>query len=182
MAAGSRRDHSRNRMKRGLTVRSGSREGFPLAPKGRDLTFLPARNRGVFQGYTPAVFSCPVLPCKSEPGCLALLFSRRASVPASRGREEREVAETRHNERLSTLIEGESLFNDGVAGSLYQTFLTLALPGLHCMSYLPRFRSCRKWRHCGSLSCSSSEWTDRHAGDESGTRMPLASSVSWSGQ
>ncbi len=27
------------------------------------------------------------------------------------------------NERLSTIIEGESLFNDGVAGSLYQTFL-----------------------------------------------------------
>jgi CPA1 family monovalent cation:H+ antiporter len=35
------------------------------------------------------------------------------------------------NERLSNLIEGESLFNDGVAGSLYQTFLALALLGLH---------------------------------------------------
>ena len=35
------------------------------------------------------------------------------------------------NARLSNLIEGESLFNDGVAGSLYQTFLALALLGLH---------------------------------------------------
>lgn len=31
------------------------------------------------------------------------------------------------NERLSTIIEGESLFNDGVAGSLYQTFLAVVL-------------------------------------------------------
>ncbi|GCE50119.1 CPA1 family monovalent cation:H+ antiporter [Thermosporothrix hazakensis] len=31
------------------------------------------------------------------------------------------------NERLSNIIEGESLFNDGVAGSLYQTFLAVAL-------------------------------------------------------
>lgn len=31
------------------------------------------------------------------------------------------------NERLSTIIEGESLFNDGVAGSLYQTFLAIVL-------------------------------------------------------
>lgn len=31
------------------------------------------------------------------------------------------------NERLSNIIEGESLLNDGVAGSLYQTFLTLVL-------------------------------------------------------
>ena len=29
------------------------------------------------------------------------------------------------NVRLSTIIEGESLFNDGVAGSLYQTFLAI---------------------------------------------------------
>jgi len=28
---------------------------------------------------------------------------------------------------LSTIIEGESLFNDGVAGSLYQVFLVFAL-------------------------------------------------------
>jgi Kef-type K+ transport system membrane component KefB len=35
------------------------------------------------------------------------------------------------NERLSNLIEGESLFNDGVAGSLYQTFLALVLLTLH---------------------------------------------------
>ena len=35
------------------------------------------------------------------------------------------------NERLSTVIEGESLFNDGVAGSLYQTFLALVLLTLH---------------------------------------------------
>jgi len=34
------------------------------------------------------------------------------------------------NERLSNIIEGESLFNDGVAGSLYQTFLALVLLGL----------------------------------------------------
>lgn len=31
------------------------------------------------------------------------------------------------NERLANIIEGESLFNDGVAGSLYQTFLALVL-------------------------------------------------------
>ncbi|TMC23308.1 MAG: hypothetical protein E6J34_03390 [Chloroflexi bacterium] len=37
----------------------------------------------------------------------------------------------RVNERLSTIIEGESLFNDGVAGSLYQTFLSLVLLSLH---------------------------------------------------
>lgn len=35
------------------------------------------------------------------------------------------------NARLSTIIEGESLFNDGVAGSLYQTFLTLILLSMH---------------------------------------------------
>ena len=35
------------------------------------------------------------------------------------------------NERLSIIIEGESLFNDGVAGSLYQTFLALVLLTLH---------------------------------------------------
>jgi CPA1 family monovalent cation:H+ antiporter len=35
------------------------------------------------------------------------------------------------NERLSNLIEGESLFNDGVAGSLYQIFLALVLLTLH---------------------------------------------------
>ncbi len=35
------------------------------------------------------------------------------------------------NERLSTIIEGESLFNDGVAGSLYQIFVTLLLLSLH---------------------------------------------------
>lgn len=35
------------------------------------------------------------------------------------------------DERLSTLIEGESLFNDGVAGSLYQTFLSVVLLSLH---------------------------------------------------
>jgi CPA1 family monovalent cation:H+ antiporter len=35
------------------------------------------------------------------------------------------------NEWLSNIIEGESLFNDGVAGSLYQTFLALVLLGLH---------------------------------------------------
>jgi CPA1 family monovalent cation:H+ antiporter len=32
---------------------------------------------------------------------------------------------------LSTLIEGESLFNDGIAGSLYQVFLTLVLLSAH---------------------------------------------------
>jgi CPA1 family monovalent cation:H+ antiporter len=32
--------------------------------------------------------------------------------------------------RLSTIIEGESLFNDGIAGALYQTFLTLVLLSL----------------------------------------------------
>src|SRR5690242_2729287 len=31
------------------------------------------------------------------------------------------------NERLSLIIEGESLFNDGVAGSLYQVFLALVI-------------------------------------------------------
>lgn len=31
------------------------------------------------------------------------------------------------DERLSAIIEGESLFNDGVAGSLYQTFLSVVL-------------------------------------------------------
>jgi CPA1 family monovalent cation:H+ antiporter len=35
------------------------------------------------------------------------------------------------NERLSNIIEGESLFNDGVAGSLYQVFLALVLLSLH---------------------------------------------------
>jgi monovalent cation:H+ antiporter, CPA1 family len=34
------------------------------------------------------------------------------------------------NVRLSTIIEGESLFNDGVAGSLYQTFLAIVLLSL----------------------------------------------------
>ena len=34
------------------------------------------------------------------------------------------------NERLSTIIEGESLFNDGVAGSLYQIFVLLLLLSL----------------------------------------------------
>jgi CPA1 family monovalent cation:H+ antiporter len=34
------------------------------------------------------------------------------------------------NERLSTIIEGESLFNDGVAGSLYQTFMAVVLLSL----------------------------------------------------
>lgn len=34
------------------------------------------------------------------------------------------------NERLSTIIEAESLFNDGVAGSLYQIFVTLLLLSL----------------------------------------------------
>lgn len=34
------------------------------------------------------------------------------------------------NKRLSTIIEGESLFNDGIAGSLYQTFLALVLLSL----------------------------------------------------
>ena len=37
----------------------------------------------------------------------------------------------RVNEQLSTIIEGESLFNDGVAGSLYQTFLAVVLLSLH---------------------------------------------------
>jgi CPA1 family monovalent cation:H+ antiporter len=32
--------------------------------------------------------------------------------------------------RLSAIIEGESLFNDGIAGALYQTFLTLVLLSL----------------------------------------------------
>jgi monovalent cation:H+ antiporter, CPA1 family len=35
------------------------------------------------------------------------------------------------NARLSNIIEGESLFNDGVAGSLYQTFLAFVLLSLH---------------------------------------------------
>ena len=34
------------------------------------------------------------------------------------------------NVRLATIIEGESLFNDGVAGSLYQTFLAIVLLSL----------------------------------------------------
>ncbi len=34
------------------------------------------------------------------------------------------------NENLSTIIEGESLFNDGIAGSLYQTFLSILLLSL----------------------------------------------------
>ncbi len=38
------------------------------------------------------------------------------------------------NERLSSIIEGESLFNDGVAGSLYQTFLVLVLLSVHGQS------------------------------------------------
>ncbi|MBA2284773.1 MAG: sodium:proton antiporter [Ktedonobacteraceae bacterium] len=37
----------------------------------------------------------------------------------------------RVKERLSNIIEGESLFNDGVAGSLFQTFLALALLSTH---------------------------------------------------
>ncbi len=35
------------------------------------------------------------------------------------------------NADLSTIIEGESLFNDGVAGSLYQVFLALVLASVH---------------------------------------------------
>jgi CPA1 family monovalent cation:H+ antiporter len=35
------------------------------------------------------------------------------------------------NVHLSTIIEGESLFNDGVAGALYQTFLSVVLLSLH---------------------------------------------------
>jgi CPA1 family monovalent cation:H+ antiporter len=35
------------------------------------------------------------------------------------------------NAHLSTIIEGESLFNDGVAGALYQTFLSVVLLSLH---------------------------------------------------
>lgn len=35
------------------------------------------------------------------------------------------------NEHLSTIIEGESLFNDGVAGSLYQVFLAFVLVTVH---------------------------------------------------
>lgn len=35
------------------------------------------------------------------------------------------------NERLSSIIEGESLFNDGVAGSLYQTFLLFLVLSNH---------------------------------------------------
>ncbi|GCE30324.1 Na+/H+ antiporter [Dictyobacter alpinus] len=38
------------------------------------------------------------------------------------------------NERLSNIIEGESLFNDGVAGSLYQVFLMFVLLGVHNQS------------------------------------------------
>lgn len=37
----------------------------------------------------------------------------------------------RVNERLASIVEGESLFNDGVAGSLYQIFLTLVLLSTH---------------------------------------------------
>lgn len=37
----------------------------------------------------------------------------------------------RVNERLASIIEGESLFNDGVAGSLYQVFLALVLLSGH---------------------------------------------------
>jgi CPA1 family monovalent cation:H+ antiporter len=35
------------------------------------------------------------------------------------------------NAKLSTIIEGESLFNDGVAGALYQVFLALVLVSAH---------------------------------------------------
>ncbi len=35
------------------------------------------------------------------------------------------------DERLAVIIEGESLFNDGVAGSLYQTFLAVVLLSVH---------------------------------------------------
>ncbi len=35
------------------------------------------------------------------------------------------------NARLSSIIEGESLFNDGVAGALYQVFLTFVLVSTH---------------------------------------------------
>jgi CPA1 family monovalent cation:H+ antiporter len=35
------------------------------------------------------------------------------------------------NERISSIIEGESLLNDGVAGSLYQTFLSMVILRLH---------------------------------------------------
>ena len=35
---------------------------------------------------------------------------------------------------ISTIIEGESLFNDGVAGSLYQTFLAVVLLSTHAQS------------------------------------------------
>jgi CPA1 family monovalent cation:H+ antiporter len=35
------------------------------------------------------------------------------------------------NVHLSSIIEGESLFNDGVAGALYQTFLSVVLLSLH---------------------------------------------------
>ncbi|MDQ6661613.1 MAG: cation:proton antiporter [Chloroflexota bacterium] len=35
------------------------------------------------------------------------------------------------NQDLSTIIEGESLFNDGVAGSLYQIFLVIVLLSVH---------------------------------------------------
>jgi CPA1 family monovalent cation:H+ antiporter len=35
------------------------------------------------------------------------------------------------NEHLSTIIEGESLFNDGIAGSLYQIFLAITLLAVH---------------------------------------------------
>lgn len=37
----------------------------------------------------------------------------------------------RVNERLASIIEGESLFNDGVAGSLFQVFLALVLLSEH---------------------------------------------------
>lgn len=35
------------------------------------------------------------------------------------------------DENIASIIEGESLFNDGVAGSLYQTFLVLVLASVH---------------------------------------------------
>lgn len=38
------------------------------------------------------------------------------------------------NTRLSTIIEGESLFNDGVAGALYQVFLAFVLVSAHGQS------------------------------------------------
>jgi CPA1 family monovalent cation:H+ antiporter len=38
------------------------------------------------------------------------------------------------DENIANIIEGESLFNDGVAGSLYQTFLVLVLASAHGQS------------------------------------------------